>query len=269
MGAAGGEATSSHLLTWDPGLAQAAALHCPGVWVLRLGRGLLFTQAMAPFVGPPTRVPNLLGSLSHIPRHPPILSHHSLLKSFLPLPGDSSPARVSLFPPTLCAPLLCSSPPWVSSTHCPGCRWPLFPSLLPLSPTLSLAVPLSSLKPSLLPSSLEPAQALSPKRSLRPWPPLAHPSLTERLDPQRLPCGLGPDLPDASEQQAERGRGGARGWSPHRGGGTGKPERGQGSECLSRRRQGHTSTRWPLFLQLSSPRVPSAPPPGRLAPPRP
>lgn len=39
MGTVGGAATSSHLLTWDPGLEQAAALRGWGAQGFRLGTG--------------------------------------------------------------------------------------------------------------------------------------------------------------------------------------------------------------------------------------
>lgn len=69
-----GVASSSCLLTWDPGLAQAAALHCLGVWLLRLGGGGITLHS--PLVMPPTPshpVPHLLGSLSYL-HHPHSLS---------------------------------------------------------------------------------------------------------------------------------------------------------------------------------------------------
>lgn len=43
----GGAVTSSCLLTWDPGLAQAAARHCPEVWVLQLERGITLHSSYA------------------------------------------------------------------------------------------------------------------------------------------------------------------------------------------------------------------------------
>lgn len=63
MGGAGGAATSLPLLTWAPGLAQAA-LHGPGLWVLRLGRiALRSSQAslcwLAHHLPPPARKPLL------------------------------------------------------------------------------------------------------------------------------------------------------------------------------------------------------------------
>ena len=65
MGTMGGAATSSHLLTWDPELAQA--LHCWGAWEPRLRTGDSSPLKLClSFLGLPPLVPPLLGDLSHI-----------------------------------------------------------------------------------------------------------------------------------------------------------------------------------------------------------
>lgn len=164
-----GVASSSCLLTWDPGLAQAAALHCLGVWLLRLGGGgiTLHSLCLPPLLTPfPT-----CWEASHT-CITPILSPCSLLKSFLPLRGVSFPTRVSLLLPTLCAPVLSGSPSLdlfhaaQLESHSPDCGWPFFPSAVPLpGPTPWLSpCPLSNL---LSLPSLQLAQVCRSKRSPR------------------------------------------------------------------------------------------------------
>lgn len=156
MGGAGGAATSLPLLTWAPGLAQAA-LHGPGLWVLRLGRiALHSSQAslcwLAHHLPPPARKP-----LLQTPAPPPTVLSPYRLQSVLPLSGDLSNSGLPLFSYSL-SPVLSNSPPRVSS---------ILPSLLPIPAavaglfflrrpplTLSLAVAVPSLK-LLFPPSLE------------------------------------------------------------------------------------------------------------------
>lgn len=100
MGGAGGAATSLPLLTWAPGLAQAA-LHGPGLWVLRLGRiALRSSQAslcwLAHHLPPPARKP-----LLQTPAPPPPFSLPTDFSLFSPSLA-TSPTAVSLFSPTLC-----------------------------------------------------------------------------------------------------------------------------------------------------------------------
>lgn len=144
-----GVATSSCLLTWDPGLAQAAALHCPRVWVLRLEvGGLLPTQAMP--LTPSQPVLHLMGSLCHTCHHPHSLSLQPSQTLSPPPWGHFSnkylpPPSYSLCPSSLWFPLLGSLFHAAQlESHSPDCGWPFFPSAVPLpgpTPWLSPAFP--------------------------------------------------------------------------------------------------------------------------------
>lgn len=67
MGTMGGAATSSPLLTRDPGPGQAPALHCWGAWEPRLRTGDSSPLKLClSFGGLPSPVPHLPGDLPHI-----------------------------------------------------------------------------------------------------------------------------------------------------------------------------------------------------------
>lgn len=111
---------SPGILGWLRLLQFCIVLGC-GCWAW--GGGLLSTQARPPFVGSPTTCAPPARKLL---LHPPILTPYidfNPFSSFL----VTSPTGVSLFPPTLCAPVLSSSPPSISST---------LPSLGPIPPAV-------------------------------------------------------------------------------------------------------------------------------------
>lgn len=176
------------------------------------GEGELFsTQAMLHFVGPPT-IPSSTFRQASFPISLPFSLPAAFSNPFSPSLGlfDQGLPLSSRY---LC-PVLSSSLPGVSSA---------LPSLEPISCVVAgLSFPLR-----LLPSDPLPGCALALPQTLsfltdllRPVPlnvppapasPSPHTPLNEGLHPQGLPCRLSPGQPDASKQQAERGRGVARG----------------------------------------------------------
>ena len=196
-----GVASSSCLLTWDPGLAQAAALHCLGVWVLRLGGGgiTLHSLCLPPLLTPfPT-----CWEASLIPASPPFSLPAAFSNPFSPSVGSlfqqGFPSSFPLYVPQFSL----VPPPWISST---------LPSLeaIPLT-AAGLSFLLRSLSldplpgcPPALPQTFFLYPLSSWPRSVAlnvlpgSWPPLVHTPLTERLQWRKLPCRLTPGQPDAS-----------------------------------------------------------------------
>lgn len=174
-------ATSSCLLTWDPGLAQAAALHCPGVWVLRLGGGgitLHSSYASHPFSprSPPAGKP--LSYLASPPFSLPAAFSNPFSPSLGTLFQQGSPSSF-----LLCAPVLSGSPSLdlfhaaQFESHSPDCGWPFLPSAVPLpgpTPWLSPCLPSNLLSfPSLQLAQVCPSKR-SPRFRASPSPHLSH-----------------------------------------------------------------------------------------------